>query len=384
MAIEFRCSQCNQLLRVPDNSAGKNARCPKCQALMRVPAASTPAVSGEATAPPPASALDGPRFGDAAPGAATEQWPAASFSVAPAPPAPESDAPFSFLAPPSGSSASPAFNATPSTPANPFGDAATSTSSGDSPFASANPFGGTSPFGGASGAPNPYATPAPLHTPYNPIVPQSGLPWEVKRQTFGCWFETLGLIVGSPTRAFTIMRKRGGLWAPILFNIYGFGMPMAAVIMLVIPLIVLLGLAGDADNLAFGLGGAAGMIVLFLLLAVAYVLIRATALTFFLAGIWHLFLLMCGGAKHGYETTFQVTSYISGSLAWVGFIPYIGGLIQMIWTAALTIIGLSRAHETTTGKAAFAVLMPIALYIALCIGIVAIFVLGPEFLEILN
>ena len=40
MTIEFRCSQCNQLLRVPDTAAGKNARCPKCQALMLVPATS--------------------------------------------------------------------------------------------------------------------------------------------------------------------------------------------------------------------------------------------------------------------------------------------------------------------------------------------------------
>ena len=39
MPIEFNCTQCSQLLRVPDNSAGKSARCPKCQALMVVPAA---------------------------------------------------------------------------------------------------------------------------------------------------------------------------------------------------------------------------------------------------------------------------------------------------------------------------------------------------------
>lgn len=39
MTIEFRCSQCNQLLRVPDNAAGKSARCPKCQSLMIAPSA---------------------------------------------------------------------------------------------------------------------------------------------------------------------------------------------------------------------------------------------------------------------------------------------------------------------------------------------------------
>ena len=37
MPIEFRCSQCNQLLRVSDQSAGKSARCPKCQTTLKVP-----------------------------------------------------------------------------------------------------------------------------------------------------------------------------------------------------------------------------------------------------------------------------------------------------------------------------------------------------------
>lgn len=40
MSIEFRCPNCKQRLRVPDESRGKNARCVKCQSLMQVPAAS--------------------------------------------------------------------------------------------------------------------------------------------------------------------------------------------------------------------------------------------------------------------------------------------------------------------------------------------------------
>ena len=41
MPIEFRCSQCGQLLRVPETATGKSARCPKCQALMTVPGVAT-------------------------------------------------------------------------------------------------------------------------------------------------------------------------------------------------------------------------------------------------------------------------------------------------------------------------------------------------------
>lgn len=39
MPIEFRCTQCHNLLRVPDESAGAQARCPQCSAIITVPAA---------------------------------------------------------------------------------------------------------------------------------------------------------------------------------------------------------------------------------------------------------------------------------------------------------------------------------------------------------
>ena len=49
MPIEFHCSGCNKLLRVPDNSAGRKAQCPSCEAILDIPAA---AVSEPAAASP--------------------------------------------------------------------------------------------------------------------------------------------------------------------------------------------------------------------------------------------------------------------------------------------------------------------------------------------
>lgn len=37
MPIEFNCSDCQKLLKVPDESAGKKARCPECQSIQVVP-----------------------------------------------------------------------------------------------------------------------------------------------------------------------------------------------------------------------------------------------------------------------------------------------------------------------------------------------------------
>jgi DNA-directed RNA polymerase subunit RPC12/RpoP len=56
MAIEFRCPDCQQLLRVPDDSAGKNARCPQCSSRARVPEASQPA------SPPASPPLEQPQW----------------------------------------------------------------------------------------------------------------------------------------------------------------------------------------------------------------------------------------------------------------------------------------------------------------------------------
>jgi hypothetical protein len=72
MPIEFRCANCNQLLRTPDASAGKQARCPNCGQISPVPLTSPPPSPGpppspapvnpfsETTAPPQKPGLEAP------------------------------------------------------------------------------------------------------------------------------------------------------------------------------------------------------------------------------------------------------------------------------------------------------------------------------------
>lgn len=45
MPIEFRCTQCDKLLRTGDDTAGKQAKCPECGAVMPVPVPSQGSVS---------------------------------------------------------------------------------------------------------------------------------------------------------------------------------------------------------------------------------------------------------------------------------------------------------------------------------------------------
>lgn len=67
MPIEFRCPQCHQMLRTPDESAGKRARCPQCSQIVPVPARESAA--SDLFAPPPQDLFGPPAqnpFGDTA------------------------------------------------------------------------------------------------------------------------------------------------------------------------------------------------------------------------------------------------------------------------------------------------------------------------------
>ena len=71
MSIEFRCTQCQRLLRTGDDAAGKQAQCPGCGMVLTVPAAAGEIASGSAppvpgAAPPPAGTTP---FGSSSPGA---------------------------------------------------------------------------------------------------------------------------------------------------------------------------------------------------------------------------------------------------------------------------------------------------------------------------
>jgi len=78
---------------------------------------------------------------------------------------------------------------------------------------------------------------------------------------------------------------------------------------------------------------------------------------FIVSGMLHLSLMMFRGAKAGFEATFRVVSYGTSPFLFM-VIPYCGMPITMLWVLTLTVIGLRDAHETTGGKATFAVLLP--------------------------
>jgi hypothetical protein len=54
--ITFRCSSCNQGLKVPADTAGRRVKCTKCGTALTIPAASQPNTPGANVAAAPAPA----------------------------------------------------------------------------------------------------------------------------------------------------------------------------------------------------------------------------------------------------------------------------------------------------------------------------------------
>jgi hypothetical protein len=91
------------------------------------------------------------------------------------------------------------------------------------------------------------------------------------------------------------------------------------------------------------------------------------------SGVLHLCLMIVGGARKPFETTFRVVCFSSGSTYPLSMIPICGGFIAAVWNIVLECIGLARAHEIDTGKAVMAVLLPV---IVCCGGAILIGILG--------
>jgi hypothetical protein len=203
--------------------------------------------------------------------------------------------------------------------------------------------------------------------PIPPLPPadgaRSGPPWEQGGPFFERFATTAYAVLMSPAEFFSTMRREGGLGAPVVFGIIGSLVGgVATVVYQLLLSMIGAGFSGpDAvrDQM---------FVHLFSTGCVLVVLPFAGVISMFVAAlIYHVMLMLLGGARFGFETTMRVTAYTSGAMGLLQLIPFCGSLIAGVWTIVVSIIGLSRAHEISTGKAAAAVLLPIAICCVLMI-----------------
>lgn len=218
-----------------------------------------------------------------------------------------------------------------------------------------------------------------MSEPYNPPTapPPSGppmhggpgLPWDRERSG-NSLVDTAKRLITAPGTAFAEMREKGDYLSPILFAvIFGtFGAVIGQIWNLVFGASMIGFLPPEMQQqlgqaFAPSLGGVLINIVLSPFLVAIFLFIGS--------GIYHLFLLLLGGTKEstaGYEGSLRSVSY-SGVANLAYIVPFVGTPIAIVWGIVLNVIGLSRVHHTSTGKALGAVLLPLLLC---CICAIAI------------
>lgn len=211
---------------------------------------------------------------------------------------------------------------------------------------------------GGAAAPPPGAAPASTPAAISPVATvaaQSGLPWDRRQELglFNAFIETLKIVLLNPVQAFTVMKTEGGLGEPLIYAVIGGSIGFIVYILFTM-LMSSFGIMADKNAFAGVMGMGIGAIFVIILMP-----IFVTIGLFIGAAILHLCLMIVGGAKRSFETTFRVVCFSAGSAYPLMIVPFCGGIISGIWCIVLECIGLGRAHGTDTGRAVLAVFLPL-------------------------
>jgi hypothetical protein len=204
-----------------------------------------------------------------------------------------------------------------------------------------------------------YEEPPP---PSEPPAPPPPLPWEDPgRPWLGALVATVALIYQQPRQAFERMALTGDPLRPLMFSV-----------LVQWPVFIVGGLFAMATRGSLGSSIPAGnpilhyeemyfrLLPVFVLLAPLWILVGILVS----AAIRHLFLMLVGGAKWGFQATLRTLCYSTAG-ALLAAVPCLGGLLAAVAVIAFEIIGLSAAHRITKVRAAMAFVLP-ALLCCVC------------------
>lgn len=184
--------------------------------------------------------------------------------------------------------------------------------------------------------------------------------WERGEGFIESFINTTREALFSPTKFFKKVAEGQGYWAPLIYG-------------------VICGVIGSCMAVLWQWLFASRWIPVHLLSMIPFfsifLIVFLIALPFMIAfsilvgsGITHLCLMIVGGNKKGFESTFRALSYAYGGNLF-GVIPVIGSTIGGIYSLVLTIFGVREGHGISTGKAVLAVLLPLMVLVGL--GILA-------------
>jgi hypothetical protein len=193
-----------------------------------------------------------------------------------------------------------------------------------------------------------------------------GLPWETQAIGPESFFETAKLFITAPDQAWAKTRETGDYTRPLLFALIVawvgaifsavWGSMFGAGLMRMLP----------AQYSRFAMMGAGRGLIANIILAPIFI---ACGL-FIGTAILHVSFMIVGAltnSKSQFEGTFRAVSY--SSIAHIAYvIPFVGGLVVLVWRIYLMMLGVQQLHKTTQSKALIGILLPTLL----CCGCAAI------------
>lgn len=174
-------------------------------------------------------------------------------------------------------------------------------------------------------------------------------PWESGEGFFWAYLRTTREALFSPTLFFKKVSAGEGYWSPLIYGIIcgviGVGLSVVIQWFFFSAFIPPQLHAFIPYNL-------------FLILSLIGVPVMVGSSIFIGSAITHLCLIIVGGNRKGFQTTFRAISYsYCGQL--FNIVPFIGNLIASIYMIVLIIIGVREGHGISTGRSALAVLLPL-------------------------
>jgi hypothetical protein len=138
---------------------------------------------------------------------------------------------------------------------------------------------------------------------------QTGLPWDRRHELglLNAFLETLKMVLSQPTQAFSSMKTEGGFGEPLIYLLIGGTFGCFFSILFTVAMSSF-GVFSDRHNplvnmLGMGFGVVFGIILIPFFLAMC---------VFISSAIVHLCLMLVGGAKKPFETTFRVNCFVGG------------------------------------------------------------------------
>jgi hypothetical protein len=184
---------------------------------------------------------------------------------------------------------------------------------------------------------------------------------------FTAFFRTIKEVLFSPIGFFRAMPVDKNIHYSLLYGIImGFFVALSGLLWQ----FAFSGLMGGGE----GMQGMEALFTPFLLIIYAFFLPFVITFSLFMyTGMLHTMLIVVGGNRRGLDATFRVVAYTQSAQVF-SLIPVLGVFIYLVYTPILLAIGFKESHQISTGKAVFAVLLPIIIAVILTIIVVIMFV----------